>query len=165
MDDDLRAGNGKIHQIRHASSCNAYRHIGSDFSAEFANRFVQSPSLRVFAADLHNAVASSNAQFESGRSRQRRNHREDVVAKANRNADAAEFPFRRNLQILVILRGENRRMRIQNVSHSLNRRFGKFRRIHTFYIFQIDFRKNFVQPGKFLVKIARGFLFGFGSCG
>ena len=164
MHDNLCAGNGKVHQTRNAFTFDGDRHVRADLAAELAHGVVQGKSLGVFAVNLSDAVAGTDAQAERGRTGQRRNNRQDVVAEANRNAHATELAFHGDLEAFVILRGKYRRMRVEDVADSVQRGVREFRGVHVFHVLAVHFRKDLVQTRHFVVKITgRGLLVARGT--
>ena len=145
VDGDFGSGDGEVHEVWDAFAFNRDRHVRTDFTAELVDGVVQRKSLGVLAVDFADAVASADAELERRSARKRRDDCEDVVAEADGDAHAAELAFHRNSKAFVILRGENRRVRVENVSDAVDGGIRNLGRVDFFNILAIDFGKNLVQ--------------------
>ena len=145
VNNDFCSGDGVVHEVGNAFAFNGDRHVCANFAAEFVDRVIERHAFCFFAVNFADAVASADAELECRCAGKRRNNCEDVVAEADGNTHATELTFHRDAEAFVILGGENRRVRVENVSDAIDGGVREFRRVNVFNVFAVDFGKDLVQ--------------------
>ena len=145
VNNDFSSGDGVVHEVGNAFAFNSDRHVCANLAAELVDRVIERHAFRFFAVDFADAVTSANAELECRCAGERRNNGEDVVAEADGNTHATELTFHRDAEAFVILGGENRCVRVENVSDTIDGGVREFRRVDVFNVLAVDFGKDLVQ--------------------